>query len=450
MRIVVGLIIALLVVGIPLTITILVAIWLNENKPRMAARLLDVSQEPEDTDEEHGLMAVRESLRSATAASRAAIEAEATCEAERGQRRASEQGASGQPSRSSAPIYLTPLSDAVEFIDKAHHVAIMGGTGDGKSWLGQAILALLPADQLFCIIDCNWWPGKWSDLPVITTNESDSFAPILKALHGIQKEAVARKLVTWKGKGSSPGPKLNIVWDEVNETMEELSDAGPFLRRWLRRIRYLNMKLFIFPQSERVGALGLEGHGDAKKNMLWVYIGSDARAKCDWLLSKKKMSEDVHAYLTHLDYPCLMEWQAGYYAIDLSEVPDLVARPIANAQQRSWTPEGVVSKQDLTDDLELTEEEQLDLSMANLENTGKTIAMPAQPTPAQIEAQVKISLINRMDWSIYAQMVAEDKITEGALIFQLFEVKPGGSPVYQAAKDKLKEALDALTKEQTA
>jgi len=444
MSILAGLAVALLVVGLPLTGAIWLVIYLNQPEDQLsgAARLMADVLAIHNKDEQRGQMPVTESLKDAREGrSTAQTDDRPPSRAELPRRVEQQVAAAAEQGASVAGFEPLLLSEAVYLIDKAHHVAILGGTGNGKTWMGRALIQLLPVDQLFCVIDCNWFPGKWGTLPVITTTETDNFKPILAGLQGIQREARARKLLTWQGKDANPGPRLNVIWDEVNETMEELPDAGEYLRRWLRRVRYLNMKLYIFPQSERVGALGLEGHGDAKKNMLWVYLGDDARTKADWLMSKKRISTAIYDYVNRLEYPCLMEWQSGFYAVSLDEVPALVSTPIPDADKRAWTPAGVATKQDLTDDLALTEEEQDAAALSVLET-------PQGDAGKGDRVSILIEVINLMDWSIYAQQVAAKTATETGIIQHLFKVKPGGSPVYQAAKVRLQEALNALLKEE--
>jgi hypothetical protein len=384
---------------------------------------------------ERSPMAVMDDLRAAHAAVVERIGVE-------GQRKA--EGRRTEPSReagtqSRAGFEAISLRDTVELIKKAHHVAILCGTGDGKTWFGEACLRLLSNEEQFCVIDPNWTPSKWVGVPVVTTDEHDGFAPILKALQGIQAEARRRKLSTWNKEDI--GPTLNIFWDEVNETMEEVTTAGNYLRRWLRRVRYLNMKLWIFPQSERVGALGLDGHGDAKKNLLWFYLGSDAVAKVQWLSSKGRASAEMVRWTMEQEWPCVVEFQGGFYAVDRSEVPTLVAQDIPSVSSRAWVPTGATTKQDLSDDLDLGVSAE-DLELIELKSRGDQ-GVPVNKAITE-EVKAKIAVIKGMDWIPLASLVASKQMTQEGLILSMFQVKPGASPVYAAARDALQDAMSRL------
>ena len=244
------------------------------------------------------------------------------------------------PPANIAPPQLVSMQAVAKLLAKVPHAAIIGDTGAGKTTFGLAFLRLL-AEQLGAagqqaripILDIKASPGKWG-LPAVGCDSEGGYGRIAATLDQLW-------LVEWRervlavSQGRPAGPPLYVVWDEINDSMEEtkekgatLKDAGKRLRRWLRLGREYGVHLIIFPQSDRVGALGLDGHGDAKKNILWIYLGNDARAMIRKLVDEQTISAAAGAALLQLERPALLDYQGKWYPIDVTPALAIAARPI--------------------------------------------------------------------------------------------------------------------------
>lgn len=207
---------------------------------------------------------------------------------------------------------LTPYSFWGDIITKrAPHTRIIGPTSSGKSVLAQAVAHDLQ-DKLL-IIDPVWRPGNWGGLAAVTVTEDGQYTEIDKALSWILDEMKRRGAALQKG--DTNFPRLTIIWDEVPDTVSELSNAGEVIRRVAQRGRHSNIHMIGIGQSERVGSWGLEGFGDASENFCSVYLGSKAVTQVPEL-----------AGAAHVG---VIEWQGKKYPINLNSIMELSKKPLA-------------------------------------------------------------------------------------------------------------------------
>ncbi len=193
---------------------------------------------------------------------------------------------------------------------EATHTRVVGPTASGKSMLAQAIAFNL--EGKLAIIDPVWVPGNWGGLPAVTVSSDGNYAPIRQALIDLLNEMKKRGAELQKGKKDFE--RLNIIFDEVPDTIAEIPEAGEFIRRIAQRGRHANMHLIGIAQSSRVGSWGLEGYGDAAENFCTILLGSKAI--------------EVMPDLAGTERPGVIEWRGKRYAIDMSEVPEMAKRTI--------------------------------------------------------------------------------------------------------------------------
>lgn len=215
------------------------------------------------------------------------------------------------------------LRDLGQRLQTAAHIAVIGDTGSGKTTIGEALIRLLSGDG--CVVDPKWHVGKWGGLPSVGIDDDAGYTHIEQGLKAVFKEFLARRVY----KRDHPDvlfTHLWLVWDEINDTMEEVKGAGLWLRRLLRVAREYNVHCLFFPQSDRVQALGLEGHGDAKKNVLWIYLGDDARTIVKTFVKQKQMSPDAAMALLQRDRLALVDDKGQYSVIDTTGILSLIDR----------------------------------------------------------------------------------------------------------------------------
>ncbi|MDE2097170.1 MAG: hypothetical protein KGL39_07980 [Patescibacteria group bacterium] len=163
-----------------------------------------------------------------------------------------------------------------EIINEAPHLRIIGNSGSGKTTVAQGLASHMPGQ--FIVIDPVWQPGHWGGLPAVTVAEDGDYEPIRKAIAALL--ALMRQRGAELQQGRTDFPRLNILWDEVPDTIAEVGDpAGVLIRRLAQRGRHGNIHLIGIGQSDRVQAWGLEGYGDAAQNFATIYLGNKAIEK---------------------------------------------------------------------------------------------------------------------------------------------------------------------------
>lgn len=319
-------------------------------------------------------------------------------------------------------FHLLPYVNWHAMTECVPHVAIHGPTGAGKTVMAQALTADRPGHVL--IIDPNWEPGAWGGLPVITTTDTDDFAPVEIALTALLSEMSRRAAAFKRGETSDA---LTIIWDEVPECVEMCPSAGEVLRRLARRARKYQMRLVILTQSNRVKALGLEGQGDALDNFCWLTLGDAAREVAQGLISRKLASADLVADFIKLPHPALIEYRGKHKAIETSGLLDLAKRPIDPSrcfvlpETKPQQPETVSAPE------------------TPVETSFQGIEMPQSTSADDVSDPFR-----NVDFSGYARLIQAGLITETKLLETAIGVKPGGSKAYKAAQAKLKAALTAV------
>ncbi len=206
--------------------------------------------------------------------------------------------------------HLSPEHWGEIVTEEAPHTRIVGPTSSGKSVMAQAIAT--DEDGKLFIIDPVWSPGSWGGLPAVTVSPDGDYAPIKEAIDGLLTEMKRRGAELQRGKKDFE--KLTIIFDEIPDTIAEVPDAGIFIRRMAQRGRHANMHLIGIAQSSRVGSWGLENYGDAMENFCTILLGAKAL--------------EVMPDLAGEERPAVLEWRGKRYSIDLSEVPEMAARPI--------------------------------------------------------------------------------------------------------------------------
>jgi hypothetical protein len=230
-------------------------------------------------------------------------------------------------------IKLAPLEEVVrQLLQKAPHIGVIGKTGDGKTTTGEAIIRLLQGEAF--VADPKWWRGKWGGLAAAGIDDDAGYGQIATGLKDVFSE-FNRRRIHKRDNPEATFTDLWLIWDEINDTMEEVPDAGIPLRRLLRVGREYNVHVLFFPQSDRVGALGLEGHGDAVDNVLWVYLGADARKVVNRVARDKKIDAATEQQLLALPRPAVVGHGGQFYAVDLTNAVPLSQGPLTLLT--SWT-----------------------------------------------------------------------------------------------------------------
>lgn len=333
------------------------------------------------------------------------------------------QSAPAAPADDGPPVAL-PIELWIKLVDRVAHLAILGPTDSGKTTLAEAVLRMLlerGVDRKTVIIDPKWKqqsPPKWGGLPAAMLDEVGGYTAVERVLLALLDEFRAR--VKRLQQGQPLGDDIIIIWDEINDTMEEIGKmAGQILRRGLRIWREYRLKLIIFPQSDLVEALGLSGHGDARQNLLWIYLMEAALEKARELERQKVVDATFVHVLMQQERPAIMVWMKRAFIIDTSAALALAAVPIA--PERAWQSAA----------------------------TSTTDAQSLRPVAAAVSSVAITQTANddpfhNVDFLPLARLVKAKMITETKCLETAFDVRAGSGQRYLQARDRLKTALAQL------
>lgn len=239
-----------------------------------------------------------------------------------------------RPIMNPEPVRMTPAPAPMSYTELAAtlrhipHIILYGATNAGKTTLAEALIRSRTGQVL--VIDPDYEPGAWAGLTVVTTGDDDDYAPIQSALKALLAEMKRRSNLRKAGSIDTE-PELTVIWDEIPDCVEECPSAGIILRRLARRSRKYKIRLIALSQSERVGAFGLDRHGDALKNFVWIKLWTEARA-----------SGKVHLASIALDGETPR-------SMDTRWIPPMAERPIAPG--RAWAVPGSGSDDENDDGL---------------------------------------------------------------------------------------------------
>ena len=253
--------------------------------------------------------------------------------------------------------------------DRFPHILVLGGTGDGKSTLVEAIaptlsnrvLVVAPHWQSGDFKGCNEvygknrnigntaLPYKMKPLPGISQNEVKlvpfnklkSDTPVLQVLQALYVEMIRRyELVNDSGVLDDNGiyryhqegsEKISVILDEFLAYAR--LPGVPFIFKGLvREARKVGISLLILVQGQQVQSLGIEGESDLRSSLVYVRCGDFAIKYADEIKGVS-LSEVAYRRLCGDEYPTMVE---DWYAIRpkpnqitlKTETPTKVLKPV--------------------------------------------------------------------------------------------------------------------------
>ncbi|GEM_PF-5821603 len=306
--------------------------------------------------------------------------------------------------------------------DDVPHVLILGPTGSGKTTFAAALLGRRP--DLVLVLTPKVKPADWRGSPVVSLDDTGSYAPIARAIAAIEAERRRRLVLLRQGTALDD---LTIVLDEAPDLADEVPGTGDLIRKLGQMGRDLRMRMLVLSTSQNVKDLGLEGRGRARENYAWVRL-------------RPALNSQRTATLT---------WGERESDLDLALVRAMAQH--ANLSDRGWTPPPESPQSIPNRD---PEEMRNDMTMPRLirHETGRNETSEMVVSGVATGEMVRNALQDETDQIAgmalaVARMVAVGKCSETEGIKIVFGVNPGSSAAYQAARAALKQAQEKLIHE---
>lgn len=229
------------------------------------------------------------------------------------------------------------LSQRLSFFDwtlfnsdpnKWPHLAIVGGTGDGKSFTAERLIPVLDGYPL--ISHPHWKPSDYPGYSAVYCGgrnygdwEQDdsvnfeslfdgkagkvSFASLMKTLE-IEMD---RRYKCYE-RGDEDYPMINVVLDELNTSLSKVPDAVESLKNLLREARKVKIRLICLLQSDNVKSLKLEGEGVLRYCWRYIRLGEFAA-----IHARKLRDADLIGWVGNRRFPILVEGMPAMLPCDI-------------------------------------------------------------------------------------------------------------------------------------
>lgn len=176
--------------------------------------------------------------------------------------------------------------------DKYAHLAICGGTGDGKSTLIESLIQYLKHEK-FVVIDPHWEPGNYPGIPTVAKGRDYGEWPCARevsfdhlisgkkcsyteAISAIETEMDRRYKL--RERGVKDWDKITFIFDEYFAFCKNhLKVSKDVVSTIISEARKVDLRLILITQVDTAESMGWKGMAVIKQSLRWVRLGEFAR-----------------------------------------------------------------------------------------------------------------------------------------------------------------------------
>ncbi len=305
-----------------------------------------------------------------------------------------------------------PFTEWRKRVLAAHNVIVVGVPQSGKSTLTRAFLPALAKVGQLCLIDPHDQANDW---PWQAIGSGRNYQAIGQALSRLTDEMTRR----YQQRG--PHTPLTVVIDEVPSiTLHLKRDWETHYPQLVFEGAKAGIKTWILAQSGQVRPLGLEGKGDLRSSLTWLYLGAQAIERCPACATQA--------------YPAAIEHRGEVRPIDTSPLP--VYARLSVDEQAQWA---VPSAGNNPERVQLVE------SHGNQVQPGSAV----QPEPADLPDPLPLDGVNlnltpdELQRLVHALSLRAQGSGKVKALEQAFDCRKGGSAAYQRASWLFNQATPA-------
>jgi hypothetical protein len=202
--------------------------------------------------------------------------------------------------------------------DRFPHLALYGGTGDGKSHTANLLLRFL--GQPATIVNPHHKPGDFPGFPVVGQGRDyAACVKFLQELHGLMDARYKQR-----AEGLDDFEAINIVLDEYNAIARTVpkaqkDDFQRVMADLISEARKVKIRLILLVQSDRVKQWGFESVGDLLDSCHWVYLRS--------MVAGAKPTKALQYWLGEGQYRAVLATPSGAIGADIEDLALYADRP---------------------------------------------------------------------------------------------------------------------------
>lgn len=315
-------------------------------------------------------------------------------------------------------------------VERAPHVLLVGDNDSGKTTTARALAKERSYLGKVLVIDPNATPDRWG-IPAIGAGHQ--FGDISQAMSVLNKELSRR--YAERARGITDHEPITIVVDEMNLIVKQCGEiASTFLGYISRSGREAKMKLLVLAQSDRVKALGIEGEGDIRDQFATIRLGYKARER----FPKELANVERPAALLYKAYdgPVSVFFMMLYEQMEFEAANIMTLEDLLSSNNDAFQNRGEIIAQSVKNYVETSVSEP------------KQISGVSSPETAVETSGNALAGFSRNDFLAAAKLIRANAAGETKILETLFKVKPGGSAAYQEARQRLREAIEELEKQE--